>query len=69
MNLGRPAHPRPKVTGDQSMPVKREQEESANRTSRKTRTTWPRLNCLKSNPDRGTRTPAATLTQHGVVAC
>jgi hypothetical protein len=69
MNLGRSAHPRPKGTGDQSMPVKREQGESANRTSRKTRTTWPKLHCLKSNPDRGTRTPAAKLTQHGVVTC
>jgi hypothetical protein len=29
----------------------------------------PRLDCLKSNPDRGTSTPPAMLTQRGVVSC
>jgi hypothetical protein len=41
------------------MPVKRGQPTSARRTSRETRMTRPRLDCLKSNPDRNTRSPAA----------
>ena len=47
MNLGHPAYPRPKGTGDHSMPEKREQGESANRTSRKTRVVWSKLDYLK----------------------
>ena len=58
MNLGHPAYPRPKGTGDHSMPEKRGQGESANRTPRKTRVVWSRLNCLKSNPDRAIRAPS-----------
>jgi len=30
--------------------------------ARKTRVTWPRLDCLKSNPDRITINPVARLT-------
>ena len=68
-NLGRPAYPRSKGTGDHNMPEKRRQATTANRTPRKTRVVWPRLNCLKSNPDRDTRSPAARLTQRDVIAC
>ena len=68
-NLGRPAHPRPKGTGDHNLPEKREQARSAHRTSRKTRTARSGLDCSKSNPDRGMCSPAATLTQRGVTAC
>ena len=52
MNLGHPAYPRSKGTGDHSMPEKREQGESANRTSRKTRVVWSKLNCLMSSSGR-----------------
>ena len=65
-NLGHPAHPRSKDTGDHNMPEKRRQATSANRTLRKTRVVWPRLDCLKSNPDRDKGGPAAMLTQRGV---
>jgi hypothetical protein len=68
-NLGHPAHPRSKDTGDHNLPEKRGQAKSASRTPRKTRVVWPRLNCFKSNPDRGMCSPAATLTQRGVTAC
>jgi hypothetical protein len=68
-NLGHPAHPRPKGTGDHNLPEKRGQATSASRTPRKTRVVWPRLDCFKSNPDRDKRSPAATLTQRGVTAC
>ena len=68
-NLGHPAYPRPKGTGDHSMPEKRGQAKSASRTPRKTRVAWSRLHCLKSNPDRDMCSPAATLTQRGVTAC
>jgi hypothetical protein len=51
------------------MPVKRGQVKSANQTLRKTRVAWPRLNCLKSNPDRGIRNPIVTLTQSDVTMC
>ena len=69
MNLGHPAYLRPKGTGDQSMPEKRGQAMSASRTPREARVVWPRLDCLKSNPDRDTGSPAARLTQRGVTAC
>jgi hypothetical protein len=62
LNLGHPAYPRPKGTGDQSMPEKRGQARSASRTLRKTRVTWSRLDCLKSNPDRDSCSP---LTRGG----
>ena len=68
MNLGRPAHPRSKDTGDHNLPEKRGQATSASRTPRKTRVVWSRLHCLKSNPDRDTRSPAVMLTQRGVAA-
>jgi hypothetical protein len=68
-NLGHPAHPRPKGTGDHNLPEKRGQAMSARRTPRKTRVVWPRLDCFKSNPDRDTGSPAVTLTQRGVTAC
>ena len=42
-NLGHPAYPRPKGTGDHSMPEKRGQARSASRTPRKTRVAWSRL--------------------------
>ena len=42
---------------------------SADRTLRKTRVVRPKLDCFKSNPDRGMCSPAATLTQRGVTAC
>ena len=57
MNLGHPADPRPKGTGDQSMPEKRGQARSASRTLRKTRVAWSRLDRLKSNPDRDSCSP------------
>ena len=69
MNLGHPAHLRSKDTGDHNLPEKRGQATSANRTPRKTRVVWSKLHCFKSNPDRGMRSPAATLTQRGVAAC
>ncbi|QDV39360.1 hypothetical protein ElP_73260 (plasmid) [Tautonia plasticadhaerens] len=68
-NLGHPAYPRPKGTGDHNMPEKRGQATSASRTPREARVVGPRLDCLKSNPDRDTGSPAATLTQRGVTAC
>ena len=68
-NLGHPAYPRSKDTGDHNLPEKRGQAKSASRTPRKTRVVWPRLDCFKSNPDRGKRGPAARLTQRGVTAC
>ena len=57
MNLGHPAYPRPKGTGDQSMPEKRRQARSASRTLRETRVTGLRLDCFKSNPDRDSCSP------------
>jgi hypothetical protein len=57
LNLGQPAYPRPKGTGDQSMTEKRRQARSASRTLRKTRVAWSRLDCLKSNPDRDSCSP------------
>src|SRR4051794_15865265 len=68
-NLGHPAYPRSKDTGDHNLLEKRGQAKSASRTPRKTRAVRPKLHCLKSNPDRGTRDPAATLTQRGVTVC
>jgi len=43
MSLGHPAYPRPKGTGDQSMPEKRRQARSASRTLRETRVTRSRF--------------------------
>ena len=68
-NLGHPAYPRSKDTGDHNLPEKRRQAMSADRTLRQTRVVWPRLDCFKSNPDRGMCSPVATLTQRGVTAC
>ena len=68
-NLGRPAHPRSKDTGDHNLPEKRGQATSASQTLRKTRVVWSKRHGFKSNPDRGRRGPAATLTQRGVTAC
>src|SRR5512135_922819 len=68
-NLGHPAHLRSKDTGDHNLPEKRGQATSANRTPRKTRVVWPRLDCFKSNPDRDKCSPAVMLTQRGVTAC
>jgi hypothetical protein len=42
---------------DHSIPEKRGQARSANRTSRKTRAAGSGLDCSKSNPDRGKRPP------------
>ena len=56
-NLGHPAYPRPKGTGDQSMPEKRRQARSASRTLRETRVTRSRFDYLKSNPDRDISCP------------
>jgi hypothetical protein len=69
MNLGHPAYPRSKDTGDHNMPEKRGQGESANRTSRKTRVVWSRLDCLKSNSGRDIRGPLAMLTKREIIAC
>ena len=68
-NLGRPAHPRSKDTGDHNMPEERRQAKSASRTLRKTRMARSKLYCFKSNPDRDKRSPAIMLTQRGVTAC
>jgi hypothetical protein len=57
LNLGQPAYPRPKGTGDQSMPEKRRQARSASRTLRKARVARSRLDCFKSNPDRDSCSP------------
>ena len=69
MNLGHPAHLRPKGTGDHSRPEKRGQPTSAKRTSRQTRTARPGADSSKPNPGRRIRTPAATLTPSGDAAC
>ena len=69
MNLGHPAYPRSKDTGDHNLPEKRGQATSASRTPRKTRVVWSKLHCFKSNPDRDKGGPAAMLTQRGVIAC
>jgi len=42
------------------MPAKRKQARSVNLTFRKTRVTWPKLDCLKPNPDRGIFPPPTT---------
>ncbi len=44
---------------------------SATLPLRKARVTWPRLDCLKPNPGRIMRSPAAALTNDGAspVAC
>jgi hypothetical protein len=68
-NLGHPAYLRSKDTGDHNLPEKRRQATSANRTLRKTRVVWPKLDRFKSNPDRDTCSPAAMLTQRGVTVC
>ena len=68
-NLGHPAHPRSKDTGDHNLPEKRGQATSANRMPRKARVVWPRLDCFKSNPDRDMGGPVVMLTQHDVTAC
>jgi hypothetical protein len=68
-NLGHPAYPRSKGTGDHNLPEKRRQATSASRTLRKTRVARSKLYCLKSNPDRDTRSPAMMLTKLGVTAC
>ena len=68
-NLGHPAHPRSKDTGDHNMPEKRRQAMSASRTLRKTRVARSKLDCLKSNPDRDMGGPVAMLTQSSVTAC
>src|SRR5262245_48340668 len=62
MNLGRPAYPRSKDTGDHNLPEKRRPATSASQTLRQTRVVWSKLHRFKSNPDRGKRGPAATLT-------
>ena len=69
MNLGHPAYLRSKDTGDHNLPEKRRQAMSANRTLRKTRVVWSKLDCFKSNPDRDKCGPAAMLTQRGVTVC
>jgi hypothetical protein len=43
--------------------------ESTKVEPRKTRTAWPRLDCLKSNPDRPKRRPIATLTRNDARTC
>jgi len=68
-NLGHPAYPRSKDTGDHNLPEKRRQATSASRTLRKTRVVGSRLHCFKPNPDRGMCSPAAMLTPRGVTAC
>jgi hypothetical protein len=68
-NLGRPAHPRSKDTGDHNLPETRGQAKSARRTPRKTRVARSRLDCLKPNPDRDTRSPVARLAQRDVTVC
>jgi hypothetical protein len=60
-NLGQPAYRTPKGERDQSMSVKREPARSASSTSRKTRVTWSRLDCLKPNLDRGSLTPSLRM--------
>jgi len=69
MNLGHPAYLRLKGTGDQHMPEKRGQEESANQTPRETRMVWSRLYCLKSSSGRGILNPIARLTERDVTIC
>ena len=69
MNLGHPAYPRSKDTGDHNLPEKRRPAMSASRTLRKTRVVGSKLHGFKSNPDRGQRGPAARLTQRGVTVC
>jgi hypothetical protein len=48
MNLGHPAHPRSKGTGDHNLPEKRGQATSASRTPRKTRVVWSKLDLSDS---------------------
>jgi hypothetical protein len=69
MNLGHPAYPRPKGTGDQSMPEKRGPGRSANPESRETRVARPKLDCLKSNPDRLIFRPVTKLTPRDAAVC
>jgi nucleotidyltransferase/DNA polymerase involved in DNA repair len=68
-DLGHPAYLRLKSTGDQSMPEKRVSARSALPRPRETRVARPRLDCLKSNPDRAIRSPVMKLTRSDVTAC
>jgi hypothetical protein len=69
MSLGHPAYPRPKGTGDQSMPEKRGTSEVSESEPRKTRMAGPKLNCLKSNPDRPILRPVTKLTPRDAAVC
>jgi hypothetical protein len=69
MNLGHPAYPRSKDTGDHNLPEKRRPATSASQTLRETRVVGSKLHRFKSNPDRGMCSPAVRLTQRGVTAC
>ena len=71
MNLGQPAYPRSKDTGDQNMPEKRRQAKSASRTLRKTRVARSKLNCLKPIPIGTQAAPslATRPTKRDVTVC
>jgi hypothetical protein len=51
------------------MPEKRISARSAMPKFRETRVARPRLNCLKSNPDRANRSPVMKLTRSDDTAC
>ena len=67
-NLGRPAYPRSKDTGDHHLPEQRRPATSASQTLRKTRVVGSKLHGFKAHPDRGRCSPAATRTPRGVTA-
>jgi len=69
MSLGHPAYARPKGTADQSMPEKRGTVEVSETWSRKTRVAGPKLDCLKSNPDRPILRPVTKLTSRDAAVC
>jgi hypothetical protein len=58
-----------KVRGTTACRGSGDRPESVRTGSRKARVAWSRLDCLKSNPDRNTRGPDATLTQRVVIMC
>src|SRR3954454_15715111 len=64
-NLGRPAYPRSKGTGDHNMPEKWSEATSPSPSFRKPRVSRSKLHSSKPNPVRDKGGPAATLTQRG----
>ena len=68
-SLGHPTYSRPKGTEDHSLSEKRGTDEVSETVPRETRMARPRLDCLKSNPDRPILRPVTKLTSRDVAVC